>query len=781
MPDLKTLVAASLLVFTANANAASGLNFEKDIQPILERYCYDCHGDGVEKGGLALDQHKNSAERLGDHENWMVVWENLRAQLMPPAKKDQPSAAEREKVMRWVERDVFKVDPDNPDPGRVTIRRLNRTEYENTVNDMLGARFEADEEFPPDDTGYGFDTIGDVLSLSPLLLEKYLDAAEKIVDQVVPKTGPRLPTQEIPGERFRFQKATGRRMPFAQAGIYEHGHSVKQSGRYRLRVEMRVIGSMEATSHSAKLALRANGRELVREDLSWDNRKAIYLTGEADLKGGANTFGLQIIPAANPGEGEHPLQLSVRTVYLQGPIGGSKSEYPRGYHVIFPDGAPPDDREGREVYAEKILQRMGTYLFRRPVDESTLQRLVALAIAHDREAGVMFEQGIARAMTAMLSSPRFLFRAEIQADPNDPGQVVNIDEFALASRLSYFLWSTTPDAELLKAAEAGDLRRNLRKHIDRMLDDSKARRFVRNFVGQWLQTRDVEAIAIDPRRILRIRDRGKAYRIFNSSVRKAMRGETEYMFGHLVAENRSALDLLNADYTFLNSTLAKFYGIKGVEGYEMRKVQLPEDSHRGGILTHGSILLVTSNPTRTSPVKRGLFVLENILGTPPPPAPPNVPELEEAVRRNRDQRLTMREALALHREAPLCNSCHARFDSIGLAMENFNALGIWREKENDLTIDTRGQLATGEKFESIRELSNLLATDRRKDFYRCLTEKLLTYALGRGMEYYDTPTIEGIVDKLDADRGRMRHLIYWIAESVPFQKRRGDGNRLLKD
>lgn len=781
MADWKKYFATLLLVGAGNADAGSGLDFTKDVQPVLERYCYDCHGDGSDKGGLALDRHKTSAERLGDHASWMAVWENLRAQLMPPAKKDQPSAAEREQIMRWIERDVFKVDPSNPDPGRVTIRRLNRIEYQNTVNDLLGARFEADEEFPPDDTGYGFDTIGDVLSISPLLLEKYLDAAEKIVDQVVPKTGPRLPMQEIPGDRFRLGKATGRRMPFAQAGIYEHGYVIKQPGRYRMRVEMRVIGSMEASSHSAKLALRANGAELAREDLSWDNRKAIYVTGEATFKGGANTFGLQIIPGQKPEPGEHPLQLSVRAVYLQGPLDGTKREYPRGYHVIFPDGPPPDDRAGREFYAEKILQRMGTYLFRRPVDEATLKRLVALAIAHDREEGVMFEQGIARAMTAMMSSPRFLFRAEIQADPNDPGKVVNIDEYALASRLSYFLWSTTPDNDLLDAAEAGELRANLRGHIDRMLSDGKAQRFVRNFVGQWLQTRDVEAIAIDPRRILRIRDRRQAYRIFNNSVRKAMRQETEFMFAHLIKENRSALDLLNADYTFLNNTLAKFYGIEGVEGYQMRKVQLSEDSHRGGILTHGSILLVTSNPTRTSPVKRGLFVLENILGAPPPPAPPDVPQLEEAVRQNRGRQLTMREAMALHREAPLCNSCHARFDPIGLAMENFNALGIWRDKQNDVPIDTAGQLATGEKFENIRELSNLLATDRRTDFYRCLTEKLLTYALGRGMEYYDTPTIEEIVKHLDANDGRMRDLIYHIVESVPFQKRRGDGSRLLKN
>ena len=390
----------------------------------------------------------------------------------------------------------------------------------------------------------------------------------------------------------------------------------------------------------------------------------------------------------------------------------------------------------------------------------------------------MFEKGIGHAITAVLSSPRFLFRAEIQADPNDPGKVVDVDDFALASRLSYFLWSSLPDEKLMDLASKGELRKDLRNQIDRMIEDPKAWRFIRNFVGQWLQTRDVEAIHVDARRILRIRDSRQAYRVFNNKVRSAMRAETEMMFRYLVVEDRSALDLLTGNYTFLNRTLARFYGIEGVRNDRMEKVALPADSRRSGILTHGSVLLVTSNPTRTSPVKRGLFVLENLLGTPPPPAPPNVPELEEVVRR-RGGKLTMKEAMALHREKPICASCHERFDPLGLALENFNALGMWRDEQNGLPIETDGALITGEKFRDAKELGKVIATQRRPDFYRCLTEKLLTYALGRGMEYYDTPTIDHIAKQLDADLGRMRTLFYLIAESAPFQKRRGDGSRLL--
>jgi hypothetical protein len=391
-----------------------------------------------------------------------------------------------------------------------------------------------------------------------------------------------------------------------------------------------------------------------------------------------------------------------------------------------------------------------------------------------------FEKGVGEALTAVLASPRFLFRAEIQPEPNNPARIVPVDEFALASRLSYFLWSSLPDDELLAAARDGKLRSNLRPQVDRMLKDDRSRRFVRNFAGQWLQTRDVETLNIDARRILGLRRGEEPERFFNGQIRRAMRQETELLFGHLLKENRPLTELLTADYTFLNDRLAEFYGIPGVKGQEMRKVSLPPESHRRGLLTHGTYLIVTSNPTRTSPVKRGLFVLDNLLGTPAPPAPPNVPELEEA-RRAADKRLTMRQTMEIHREKALCASCHARMDPIGLAMENFNAVGKYRDQEAGQPIDTAGQLVTGEKFNSALELVDVLTTSRKKDFFRCATEKLLTYATGRGVEYYDAPTIEKIVERLERDGGQSRTLIYGIIESAPFQMRRGDGDRLLTD
>jgi hypothetical protein len=414
------------------------------------------------------------------------------------------------------------------------------------------------------------------------------------------------------------------------------------------------------------------------------------------------------------------------------------------------------------------------------VDEPTLEKLVRITDDIQRQPGSSFEHAIGQGLTAILASPRFLFRAEIQPEPNNPAKVVRVDEFALASRLSYFLWSSLPDDELLALARDGKLRANLRSQVDRMLKDDKGRRFARNFAGQWLQTRDVESVSIDAQRILRLRNSEDAQKIFNGGVRRAMRQETEMLFGHLVRENRPLTELILSDYTFLNERLAGFYNVEGVKGQDMRKVSLPKDSHRGGLLTHGSFLLVTSNPTRTSPVKRGLFVLDNLLGTPAPPAPPNVPPLERT-RQNADRFLTMRQSMEIHREKPLCASCHARMDPIGLALENFNAIGKYRDTDNGRPVDTAGQLITGEKFTNTVELAKILVTSRKKDLYRCATEKLLTYATGRGVEYYDAPTIEKIVEQLERDGGKTRTLLYGVVESAPFQMRRGDGDRLLTD
>jgi hypothetical protein len=778
-----TAIALALLIVTRAhpAFADTTQDYKKQVEPLLKSYCFECHGEGANKGEVTFDEYTNLTSHIGNQKLWLAVWQNLQSQMMPPAKKVQPKDEERREIIKWIERDVFKLDANNPDPGRVTIRRLNREEYRNTILDLFGVEFDTTEAFPADDAGYGFDNIGDALTMSPLLLEKYLDAAQEIVRKLVNTDKARIPMLTLDGDDFRNRdKLSGDNLPFSESNTVESVKEIKHAGPYKITVSLAVKGSEEATVHAATLVLKLDGKELERRDLGWDNRKSISLSAEPSLSAGNHTLALEIIPKREPADGENKLHADVDKVSIEGPMDRSFLEYPRDYYRVFFDGAAPAGTKVRRDYARKILWHFADRAFRRPVDEPTLNRLVAIFDGVLKQKSTSFEQAIGQGLTAVLASPRFLFRAEIQPEPNNPAKIVPVDEFALASRLSYFLWSSLPDEELMTLARGGKLRANLRAQVDRMLKDDKGRRFVRNFVGQWLQTRDVETISIDAQRILRLRRNEDADKIFNGRIRRAMRLETETMFGYLVRENRPLTELLSADYTFLNEVLAGFYGIDGVKGQEMRKVSLTQESHRGGLLSQGSYLLVTSNPTRTSPVKRGLFVLDNLLGTPAPPPPPNVPPLEQT-RRNADRFLTMRESMEIHREKALCASCHARMDPIGLALENFNALGKYRETDNDKPIDTAGQLITGEKFTNATELARILVTSRKKDFYRCATEKLLTYATGRGAEYYDAPTIEKITEQLERDDGNARTLLYGVVESAPFQMRRGDGDRLLTD
>jgi hypothetical protein len=384
-----------------------------------------------------------------------------------------------------------------------------------------------------------------------------------------------------------------------------------------------------------------------------------------------------------------------------------------------------------------------------------------------------FEQGIAQAMVAVLASPRFLFRIE-ESDPKTPKDAAfaYIDEHALACRLSYLLWSSMPDEELLRLAERRELRANVKAQVHRMLKDARAGELSRNFAGQWLKARNVDHVPLNAPVILK-QEGSSAKVTLDTELRKAIRLETELFFDHIARTDRSVLELIDSDYSFLNEPLANFYGISGVEGKEMRKVSLPKGSPRGGVLTQASVLMVTSNPTRTSPVKRGLFVLDNFLGAPSPPPPPDleIPNLDQAAQKAKGEP-TMRDLMAKHRSTPLCASCHARMDPIGLGLENFNALGMYRDKEHGQPIDTAGKLITGESFTNIRELKSILKDSRRRDFYFCLTEKFLTYALGRGPEYYDVETIDRIVEQLERDQGRFSTLLTGVIESAPFQKRR---------
>ena len=518
--------------------------------------------------------------------------------------------------------------------------------------------------------------------------------------------------------------------------------------------------------------------------------------------------------------------MQITAVKVRGPMAQDHWVQPKDYEKFFPKKTP-EDAAGRRAYARELLGGFARRAYRRPADVKVLDRLVSLAESVYSQPGKTFEAGVSQAMVAVLASPRFLFREERAEMTADKKSHPFVDEFSLASRLSYFLWSSMPDEELLRLAETGGLRKNLTAQVERMLKDERSQAFVRNFVGQWLRARDIETIPIEARFVLareekfdqeRVQNRKRfnelkdktdeqltpeereEYRKILSSfrrsgrqplraemtgdLRRAMRLETEKSFDYLLRENRSLLELLDADYAFLNERLAKHYGVTNVFGDEMRLVTLPADSPRGGILTQGTMLGVTSNPTRTSPVKRGVYILDNILGTPPPPPPPDIPPLEDATKTVTDRALSLRETLAAHRENALCSSCHNRMDPLGLALENFNAMGMWRDQEFAEAIDPTGKLITGEGFSDIRELKRVLVKNHYKDFYHTVTEKMLIYALGRGLEYYDVETCDQIVARLDAVGGRLPALIAGVVESAPFQKMRaaetGKPNRVTK-
>lgn len=794
----------------------SASDIAPDITPLLEEYCYDCHGDGSNKGNVAFDEFASDTDRLSHVDLWQKVLKNLRAELMPPARKPKPTAEEQALIEQWIKRVVFKIDPGNPDPGRVTLRRLNRVEYQNTIRDLMGIEFRAYEEFPPDDTGFGFDNIGDVLTVSPLLLEKYMDAAETVVTRAVPTVSKMVHERRADGGAFKTVDGSrdARNVSFYDAGEFLHVFRADAEGDFVLLIDAEVDGAFDFDPGRMKLTIRLGDEVLLEEEHKWQNDKKVGHEFFRHLEPGEHVVRVTLEPLASKEEKKTNVEFRLRNVVLKGPLAREHWVHPANYKRFFARDEPPEDSTAQREYAADVLRRFTTLAFRRPVDDRTVERLTDIAESEYSQPDKSFEFGVGRAMIAVLASPRFLFRTEEVESAGPGGGHPYVDEYALASRLSYFLWSTMPDQALFELARDHQLRANLPEQVQRMLEDEKSNEFVENFVGQWLHARDIEGISINERSVL-ARDAGTdreqeemrnrfrrlraipdeemteeqkaelqevraAFRILfrrpsidlDGDLRRAMRRESERMFDHVVREDRSVLELLDSDYTFLNERLAKHYGVPGVEGREMRQVALPPDSPRGGVLTHGSVLVVTSNPTRTSPVKRGVFVLDQILGTPAPPPPPDIPALEEAEQEISGHEPTLREALELHRSQPLCSSCHNRMDPLGLALENFNALGMWRDTERKQSVDAAGKLITGEEFTDIGQLKTILATDRRMDFYRCLTEKMMTYALGRGMEPHDTEALDRIVGRLDADDGRFSALLMGVIESVPFQKRR---------
>ncbi len=761
--------------------------FNERIEPVLAHYCYDCHGYGMSEGGVAFDEIVDGQDAVSRRALWFKALRLLRAKIMPPSDHQRPPAEELAKLEAWIKTFVFESDPRDPDPGRVTVRRLNRIEYRNTIRDLLGVDYDTQHNFPPDDTGYGFDNIGDVLTMSPLLLEKYIAAAKEIVLEAVPTMSKVVAEHHIAGQQFRPEGAENvdqRERGPLWLSYYEPAwvsaeYAAKHAGDYELVCDLQaderyVEGSFDY--NRCRLVFKVDDQELWSQEFTRQGGKQFQFRIDQNWQPGPHRLTFELEPLTPDLEQVRSLTLRLKRVTVRGPKDEARWIAPARYRRFFPRDVP-GDAAGRREYARELLGNFATRAYRRPVDRETVDRLAALAEVFYSQPDHTFESAITEAMAAVLVSPRFLFREE-SLEPADDRAYPLVDEYALASRLSYFLWSTMPDEELFRLAGEHKLRENLTHEVDRMLADKRWQQFIEQFVGQWLHARDIENAAINADDVIR-RDElpdSDAEHIhevkFNDSLRHAMRRETEMLFEHLIRENRSLVELIDCDYAFLNEQLARHYGIANVEGERMRLVSLPADSPRGGVLTQGTILVTTSNPNRTSPVKRGIFILENLLGIPPAPPPPNIPPLENEKQDEFTDLPTLRERLAKHRSDPLCSSCHDRMDPLGLALENFNALGMWRDLDRGKPIDPTGTLISGESFQDLRELKRILATEHRQDFYRCLVEKMLTFAMGRGLEYYDVQTVDTIVEQLEASGGKSRVLLTGIIESAPFQRTR---------
>jgi len=740
----------------ANAEA----RWKSEVFPLVETYCYDCHGDGIKKGELALDKFGSIAAMQQNREVWKRVRDHLKHRLMPPLDEDQPNDADRAKILAWIDDAVFPVDPANPDPGRVTLRRLNRVEYQNTLRDLLGVKVNVLDLIPPDDSGYGFDNIGDVLTLSPAHLERYLEAARVSLDKAVLPGKMPAPESKFPGSEM---EGDGHRS--------EEGHYLFKSGSARTKfkplragkylVTVTAGGSLGADG-PPEMEFRAADKTLcdwkvdAKTEAPKDYTAEVTISDDKPLEVSV-VFTNDSYDQDNPDPKLRDRNLMVNGLKITGPLDGPPPEKPARHRKIYLKREPA---ENDDTYALRVLNSFARKAFRRPSADGEVKRYLQL-VALAKKQGEGVEEGIRLALEAMLVSPAFLYREEPQPQPDDASKIHPIDEHSLATRLSYFFWSTMPDQRLMELASRGELRKNLDSEVDRLINDERSEEFVSNFTGQWLRLRDVPSA-----------QPGKqVFPGFNPKLRNAMRRETELFFQEIIRQDLPMATLLDADFTFLNEDLARHYRIEGVEGDKFRKVTLT-DTHRRGILGQGSFQLLTSYPQRTSPVLRGKYVLENLLDTAPPPPPPNVPQLQPPSKHG-DQR-SLREQMEKHRDDPACASCHALMDPIGFGLENFDASGAWRDEENGKPINSAGELTGGHKFTGVDELRNILVVNHKQEFHRSIASKLLTYALGRGLDWYDKPALDRIVAETEKANGSSRALIRAVIKSVPFEYRRGD-------
>ncbi len=748
----------------------------------LDKYCVTCHNQRLKTAGLMLDT-ADVSNAAAHTDIWEKVIRKLRAGAMPPAGAARPDQATYNALISSLAAQIDTAAAAHPYAGRPVLHRLNRAEYGNAIRDLLDLEIDAASLLPPDDSAYGFDNISDALGLSPSLQERYLAAALKIGALAVgdPNVSPGSETYRVPQDRSQNLHIEG--MPLGTIGGTEVRHNFPLDGEYEFqaklyRTNLNIVRGLEFPHqveftvdgqriHAATIGGPADLASLFEKPTDTGDAVEARLRVRVPIKAGPHTVTAAFVQEPEVVE---PLRLQpflrssvdnfdwsgwphLQTLAITGP-----------FHATGPGDTPSRRRiffchADTEVCAKQIVSTLARRAYRQPVSAADLQVLMKFY-----ESGGGFEGGIETALQRILASPKFVFRVERDPENLPAGAVHRVTGVELASRLSFFLWSSIPDEELLKLAaedRSGNAKLKdpavLTREVRRMLADPKSQALVSNFAGQWLHLRNVRSLYPN----------SDEFPDFDDNLRQSMQRETEMFFESILREDRPAMDLLTADYTFLNERLARHYGIPGIYGSRFRRVTLPGDERRG-LLGQGSILAVTSHSDRTSPVVRGKFILENVLGMPVPPPPPDVPLLKENQEGQKPR--TMREQMAEHRANPSCATCHKAMDPIGFALENFDAVGAWRTEEPGGPIDASGELADGTKVDGVVALRRALVS-RPEVFVGTLTEKLLTYALGRGLDDRDMPTVRAIVRDSARDGYKLSSLILGIVRSTPFQMR----------
>lgn len=744
-------------------------DYEAMAGPLVEQFCLDCHSGDAPDAGLGLHLIETGDAFQRDRAEWKKIVQRLRAGDMPPKDYDAPTDDQRTALVEWIETRLDQFDCSVPqDPGWVTLRRLNRDQYRNTIRDLLYVDYEPSDIFPPDDLAYGFDNNADALSLTPGLLDKYLDAARTISGRsmLVPELVSDK-VRDIPKDSWEGGQANGEagRELWAN-GSFEFEHEFPKAGRYWMRV--RVSGD-QVGDEPVRMGVIEGSRTVQTLDVHAPRDEWEHFAIAMDVKKGKQRLGVSFLNDWYQNGDDR--NLLVERIEIVGPADEVLSAAPRAHQRWFSDSPSPDEWRDNKKWkpaVRKSLNRFVSTAFRRPVPQKQLDRLVEL-IDSRRNAGDTYERAMQSALEATLISPRFLFIGNI--DQPLPAQEESergyeVDDYELASRMSYFLWSSMPDTTLLRLARAGELRTQLPQQLDRMLRDRRAEQFSKHFTGQWLGTRLLVDLVPDE----------SQFDSFDQPLRTAMAREAEMLMADIVRSNQPITTLLDADFTYLNARLAEHYGIPGVQGNHFRRVELAKLGSfagvRGGVLTMAGVLAATSNPDRTSPVKRGKWVLGELLAAEPPAPPPGIESLEE-VQKHSAEKLSVREQMARHRADPSCAVCHEQMDAFGLALENYDLVGRWRTEDGVGKVDASSTLPSGERVDGVEGLQSVLLA-RSDDFRKCLTEKLLTYALGRGLEYYDECAVRDISRRTKDDGDKMRTLLLAVIESPPFQERRYD-------